>query len=115
MECLGEHNYRQNQHQNMVAFLLSELLEVSATLCETTARALGSTNFTRVLGWSISNWSPTFSLGVRTLLLLQVQKLRAMDSQCYESQPVGSTLRIFHGILLHIQRLDSILCSMHTE
>ena len=32
--------------KNMVAYLLSELLEVSATYCHTTGRALGSTKFT---------------------------------------------------------------------
>ena len=89
---------------------LSERLEVSATYCHTTARALGSTNFTMVLGWNKSNWSPTFSLGVKTLMLLQVQRLGAMDSRCYESQPLRSTLRIFRRILLYIQLLDSILC-----
>ena len=40
IECSGEHIYRQSQNQNMVAYVLSELLEVSATYCHTTARKM---------------------------------------------------------------------------
>ena len=73
----------------------------------------------RILQWcrvrTYRNWSPTFSLGVKTSILLPVQSLGAMDSRCYGSQPLGSTLRIFHWILLYIKRFDSILCSMHVE
>ena len=68
-----------NKHQNMVAHLLFELLAVSATYGDTATRALGSTNFTMVPTWNISNWLPTFSFGVKALLLLQVQRIRAMD------------------------------------
>ena len=32
-------------------------------------------NFTVVRTWNISNWLPTFSLGVKTSILLQVQGL----------------------------------------
>ena len=78
MECSGEHIYRQSKHQNMVAHFLFELLAASATYCHTATRTLGSTNFTVVLTWNISNWSPTFSLGVKTLNLLQVHGLGAM-------------------------------------
>ena len=74
-----------------------------------------------VPGWNIPNWSPTFSLGVETLIHarrrtskispltilrskrrvkknsmeLQAQRLAAMDRCCYESERLGSTLRIF--------------------
>ena len=57
MECAGGHIYRYNQHQNMFAHLLFELLDVSATFCHPIAGALGSTNFALVPGWT------TFLLG----------------------------------------------------
>lgn len=69
---------------------------------------------TLVPGWNISNSSATFSLGVETSIVLQVQKLGAMDSCCYESE-LFFTLRIFHRIWLYIERIDSILCGKHVN
>ena len=99
----------------MVAHLLFELLEASATCRHVVARALGSTNFALVPGWNIPNRPPTFPLGVETSIVLQIQRLGAMDGCCHESEPLGSTLRILHSILQYIECLDSPLCSIFVE
>lgn len=55
----------------------------------------------------ILRWCPTGTyrigrpLGIETSSILQVQRLGTMDWRCYESH-LGSTLRIFHRILLHV-------------
>ena len=60
------------------------------------SQELGSTNFAMVPGWNIPNRPPTFPLGVETSIVLQIQRLGAMDGCCHESEPLGSTLRILH-------------------
>ena len=79
------------------------------------SQELGSTNFAMVPGWNIPNRPPTFPLGVETSIVLQIQRLGAMDGCCHESEPLGSTLRILHWILQYIQCLDSPLCSIFVE
>ena len=64
MVCSNEHISRKSQDQNMVAYLLSELLEVGTTYRHSAARTLDSTNFTVVSSWKTSDGSTTFSLGV---------------------------------------------------
>ena len=93
----------------MVAYLLSELLEVGTTYHHSAARTLDSTNFTVVPSWKTSDGSTTFSLGVEAWILLQVQGLGAVDWGRYESRRLGSTLQIFHRILLYIEQPDFIL------
>ena len=46
---------------------------------------------------------PHFPLGVETSIVLQMQRLGAMDGCCHESEPLGSTLRILHSILQYIE------------
>ena len=60
-------------------------------------------NFALVPGWNIPNRPPTFPLGVETSIVLQIQRLGAMDGCCHESEPLGSTLRILHSILQYIE------------
>ena len=93
----------------MVAYLLSELLEVGTTHRHSAARTLDSTNFTVVPSWKTSDGSTTFSLGVEAWILLQVQGLGAVDGGRYESRRLGWTLQIFHRILLYIEQPDFIL------
>ena len=93
----------------MVAYLLSELLEVGTTYRHSAARTLDSTNFTMVPSWKTSDGSTTLSLGVEAWILLQVQGLGAVDWGRYESRRLGSTLQIFHRILLYIEQPDFIL------
>ena len=54
-------------------------------------------------------------LGVETSIVLQIQRLGAMDGCCHEAKPLGSTLRILHSILQYIKLLDSALCSKFVE
>ena len=63
----------------MLAQLLFELLEASATCRHVVARALGSTNLALVPGWNIRNRPPTVPLGVETSIVLQIERLGAMD------------------------------------
>ena len=84
----------------MVAYLLSELLEVGTTHRQSAARTLDSPS------WKASDGSTTFSLGIEAWILLQVQRLGAMDWGRYESRRLGSTL---HRILLYIEQPDFIL------
>ena len=93
----------------MVAYLLSELLEVGTTHRHSAARTLDSTNFTVVPSWKTSDGSTTFSLGVEAWILLQVQGLGAVDWGRYEPRRLGSTLQIFRRILLYIEQTDFIL------
>ena len=96
----------------MVAYLLSELLEVGTTHRQSAARTLDSTNFPVVPSWKASDGSTTFSLGVEAWILLQVQRLGAMDWGRNESRRLGSTLQIFHRILLYIEQPDFVQDTM---
>ena len=86
-----------------------QILEIGATYRHSTARTLDSTNFTVGPGWKISDGPTTFSVGVETSILLQVQRLGAVDRGRYESRRLGSTLQIFHRILLYIEQPNLIL------
>ena len=101
----------------MVAYLLSELLEVGTTYRHSAARTLDSTNFAVVPRWKTSDGSTTFSLGFEAWILLQVSGLGAVDWGRYESRRLGSTLQIFHRIVLYIEQPDFILykipCRVH--
>ena len=73
------------------------------------ARAIGSTNFMMVPG-TYRIVRPHFHWESKLNLIA-----RAKAWACYESRPLGSTLRIFNRILLCIKRFVLFLCSMHTE
>lgn len=60
----------------------------------------GSTNFTMGPAWNISGRSPTFSFWVET-------SVGAMDCCCYESETLGSTVRIVHRTSLYTQRFGA--------
>ena len=59
----------------------------------------------------ILRWCPAGTYRI----VLQMQRLGAMDGCCHESEPVGSTLRILHSNLQYIECLDSPLCSIFVE
>lgn len=61
----------------------------------------------------LSNWSPTFSLGIETLRVVQVQRLETTDWCCCESQIATCMIisaTFFHQILQYMDWLDLNLC-----
>ena len=54
-------------------------------------------------------------IGIGTLNLPHVPRLGAMDSWCFDSQRLESKLRIFHRVLLCIERFESIWSRRHVE
>ena len=95
--------------KTQVVYVLFELLEVRATYRRPPQ------DLATVPCWNISIWSPAFSLGVGTLNLLHVPRPGAMDSWCHDSQRLGSKSRIFHRVLLCIERFESIWSRIHVE